>query len=65
MAKVRIEEIIEDLDSEMKRALEDAVKEILPEAEFDRNTLYRAFLRAVRRKCSNWETVKDQNVEKS
>jgi hypothetical protein len=46
----------------MKRALEQAVHEVLPDAEFDRHALYRAFKRAVRRKCSTWEEVPDQYV---
>lgn len=63
MARVKIEEIIEDLSSEMKRALEDAVKRILPGAEFDRNQLFREFRRAVGRKCSTWERVSDSHVD--
>jgi hypothetical protein len=48
----------------MKRALEAAVDEVLPDAKIDRNELYRAFRRAVGRKCSTWETVSDSDVEK-
>ena len=64
MARINPEEIVDDLSSEFRRALEDAVLEILPNAEFDRSELFRAFKRAVRRKCSTWETVSDHHVEK-
>ena len=63
MAKVRIEEIVDHLSSEMRRALADAVREVLPNATVDDHALYRAFVRAVRRKCNTWENVPDQYVE--
>lgn len=64
MARVKIEEVVDHLRSEMRRALEDAVKECVPEADVDAHDLFRAFKRAVRRKCSTWERVPDQYVEK-
>ncbi|MCE7517178.1 MULTISPECIES: hypothetical protein [Halomonadaceae] len=64
MAEVEIEEIIDHLSSEMKRALEAAVQDVKPDANIDRNDLFRAFRRAVRRKCNTWETVPDQYVRK-
>ena len=64
MARVRIEDIIEQLKTDIRRALEAAVKEVLPEAEFDSFALFRAFKRAVRRKCQHWERVSDSYVEK-
>lgn len=64
MARVKIEEVIDRLDSEIKRALEAAVNEVIPDANFERNALFRAFKRAVRKKCRTWETVPDQYVDK-
>jgi hypothetical protein len=43
VARVQIAGIIEQLSSEMKRALEAAVQEVLPNSEFDRSELFRAF----------------------
>jgi hypothetical protein len=57
MAKVKIADIIEHLDHDIQRALEAAVQELVPNANLDRNALFRAFLRAVGRKCNTWETV--------
>jgi hypothetical protein len=62
MAKVKIEEIIDHLESDMRKALAEAVREVLPEEEFDPYVLFRAFKRAVGRKCSTWENVPDQYV---
>jgi hypothetical protein len=64
MAQVRIEEIVDHLRSEMRRALEDAVKECIPNALFDSHELFEV-QRAVYRKCSVWENVPDQYVEKT
>jgi hypothetical protein len=62
MAQVMIEEIVDYLSNDFRRALEAAVLEVLPEAEVDRHELLRAFGRAVRRKFSTWKTVPDQYV---
>jgi hypothetical protein len=63
MARTKPEEIVDDLSSNFRRALKDAVSEILPGAPFDEYALFRAFKRAVRRKCSTWERVSDSNVD--
>jgi len=59
MARIKPEEIVDDLSSEFRRALSDAVSEVLPGVPFDEHELFRAFKRAVRRKCSTWERVRD------
>ena len=63
MARVNIEEIVDHLSSEMRRALEDALREVAPEVEVDSYALFRAFRRAVGRKCSTWESVPDGYVD--
>ena len=65
MARVKIEEVIDHLDSEMRSALEAAVNEALrADGTFDRYDLFRAFKRAVGRKCNTWERVPDHYVDK-
>ena len=64
MARVKIEEIVDHLSSEFRRALAEAVRENVPEADFDEYALYRAFKRKVYSKCRVWENVPDQYVEK-
>ena len=63
MKYVDPEEIIDHLSSEMRSALKDAVQKIIPGAQFDEHELFRAFLRAVNRKCSRWEQVSDRCVK--
>jgi hypothetical protein len=62
MAQVQIEELIDHLNSEMRQALEGAVQEVIPNAGFDPCELFRAFRRAVGRKCNTWERVPDHRV---
>ena len=63
MARVKIEEIIDHLSSEMRRALEETLRTIAPSVHCDAHQLFREFRRNVGRKCSTWETVPDQYVE--
>jgi hypothetical protein len=65
MARVRIEEIIDHLSSDIRRALGAAVEEVLPGANIDQHALFRAFRRAVGRKCNQWEQVPDRLVDLS
>ena len=63
MADIKIADVIERLDYDMKRALEDAVNEVVDDdGDFDRSALFRAFVRAVNRKCSTWVRVPDNLV---
>jgi hypothetical protein len=64
MAQVRIEKIIEHLDYDMKRALEDAVLRVIPNAKVDRSELYNEFRKAVWRKSTTWVQVSDSDVKK-
>jgi hypothetical protein len=64
LAKVKIEDIIDRLDSEMRKALRDAVNEVVQGASFDEYELFRTFKRKVSSKCRTWESVPDKYVEK-
>lgn len=63
MARVKIEEVIDHLSTDMRKALRQAIENTMPDAEFDDRELFRSFRRAVGRKCSTWERVPDQYVE--
>ena len=63
MAKVKIESIVDHLSLEMRKALEIAVSEEIGDVDFDPKALFKAFRKAVYRKCSVWETVPDAYVE--
>ena len=64
MARVKIEGIIDHLDTEIQRALEETVRAVVHPADFDAHELFREFKRNVGRRCSTWERVPDKYVEK-
>ena len=64
MAKVKIEEVIDHLDTEIRRALEETIKTHFPNTNFDTREVFRTFKRMVGRKCNTWERVPDIYVEK-
>jgi len=63
MARVKISDIIDRLDSDIRPALKEAIDEVYPHNHIDECSLFDAFQRAVDRKCSTWERVPDRFVE--
>ena len=63
MARIKIEEIIDHLSSDIRKALRDTVNEGVNNGSFDEHELFRIFKRKVRSKCSTWERVPDRYVE--
>lgn len=63
MAQVEIEEVVDHLSTEFRKALEDICREHFPSSDFDSQELFRDFLRAVRRRCSTWEEVPNEHVK--
>ena len=56
MARVKIEEIVDHLSSEMRKALSIAVLKTMPEANFDEHQLFREFRATVRKKVQHLGT---------
>ena len=63
MAKIKIEDVVDHLDSEFKKALDDTMAEFADEVSYDRNALFKYFLRRVYQHCSVWEDVPDRFVQ--
>jgi hypothetical protein len=64
MARVQMENIVEHLKVEIRKALAAAVETTMPGAQFDRSQLFRAFRRKVGSKCGTWSQVPDQYVDR-
>ena len=64
MARVRTDEFLEILGSDLSRALERTADETIGAGLIDRRDFYREFLQNVRRTCSEWAEVPDDIVEK-
>jgi len=63
LARVKIEDIIDHLSSEMRKSLRDSVDNVIPNANFDERELFREFKRQVRRKCNTWEAVPERYID--
>jgi hypothetical protein len=59
MAQVKIEDVIDHLDSDIRKALEETIKQVFPNQPFDSRQAFRIFVRMVGRKCNTWEAVPD------
>jgi hypothetical protein len=64
MAQVNIEEVVDHLSSDFRRALEATIRAKIPNAQFDPHDVFREFVREVGRKCRRWEQVPDRHVLK-
>lgn len=63
MARVKMDELVDHLSSEMKKALDDTLQKHFAGQSYDRNAFFRDFTRNVYRRCNVWENVPDQYVE--
>ena len=63
MAKVKIEDVIDHLDTEIRNALELTIRQHFPNLDFDKRELFRTFIRMVSKKCNTWENVPDNFVQ--
>ena len=63
MARVKIEDVVYHLDSEFKKALDDTMAQFAHGVRYDRNELFRFFLKRVYHHCSTWENVPGNCVE--
>ncbi len=61
--KVKIEDVVYHLDSEFKKALDDTMATFAPEMSYDRNELFKFFLKRVYHHCSVWEDVPEKCVK--
>jgi len=61
MARVKVEEVLDYLSFQLKRALAEALEKQGQEVDGER--LYRDFANAARYKCGTWEYVPDAAVE--
>jgi hypothetical protein len=50
--------VIDHLDFDIKRALEEAVNRTVKDAKFDRDALFQEFLKAAYQHCSIWESTR-------
>ena len=57
MPRIKLEETLEYLYDDIQPSLADAVKEILPDSDFESGPLFRAFLKAIGKRRHDWVQV--------
>jgi len=63
MTQVKVDEIIDHVRSEVKKALQDAFDEVVPHADIDLDAFYAVFKKQVYHHCSIWENIPDRFVK--
>ncbi|MFC1692199.1 hypothetical protein ACFL1R_01690 [Candidatus Latescibacterota bacterium] len=63
MARISIEELVEELDENFARALKAVVDEIAPENTTDQRQIMRIFRSKLERSFERWEHVSDRCVD--
>ena len=61
--KIKIEEVVDYLSNEMRKAMEDAVYSSVPDAVFDGHILFQEFKSAIASECDTWVEIPDTFVE--
>lgn len=61
MAKLKIESVFEHLDYDLRRAMEDTIREYC-EQNIDARDFLKSFTRNVGRKCNTWERIPDRYI---
>ncbi len=65
MARIKLEETLEQLYDDIQPSLAEAVKELIPDAEFESGKLFRAFLKAVGKRQHDWVRIPDNLIDSS
>jgi hypothetical protein len=63
MAQVKLDELIDHLSTEVKKALDDALTAEVPNANVNMDRFFQVFKQSVYRHCSIWERVPDRYVK--
>lgn len=64
MARLKTEEIVDHLNDKLKKAMVDALKEHLPDAQYDLTLMFRTFRKSFILSNKSWIDVPDRFVDK-
>ena len=63
MAKVNIEEMINHLDVEFRKALDSTIREHFPNAEYNSRAVFKTFATEVTKKCDSYERIPNKFIK--
>jgi hypothetical protein len=64
MPRIKLESIVDHLDREFKKVLEETVKKFSPGVEADRNVIFKEFKKELSKYCNAWESVPENYIER-
>lgn len=62
MAKVNIEEFVDHLDLEIRKALNATLREHFPDQDFNSRKVFKTFQHEVVKKCNSWESIPNKFI---
>lgn len=62
MAKLNIEEVIDHLEDEMRKALQATLREHFPDLDFNSRAVFKTFKKQVEKKCNAWESIPNKFI---
>lgn len=62
MAKVKIEEVVDHLDLEFRKALQATLREHFPDQAFNARAVFKTFKKEVYKKCNDWESIPNKFI---
>ena len=62
MAKINVLEVIDHLDSEIRKSLEATMREHFPHQDFNSRAVFDTFKNQMFKKCNNWESIPNKYI---
>lgn len=62
MAKVRIEEVIDHLEEDFRKALRATMQEHFPDEHFNTRAVYKTFKNQISDRCNEWENIPNKYI---
>jgi len=62
MAKVNIEEFVDHLEVEVRKALEATMREHFPDQDFNSRAVFKSFKHRMVQKCNSWESIPNKYI---
>ncbi|WP_448138448.1 hypothetical protein [Sphingobacterium siyangense] len=63
MIKIKIEDVVNHLEDDLKRVLAATIEEHFPNQNFDSRSVFRTFKKEVYKKCRTWESIPERFVK--
>jgi len=62
MAKINVDALVDQLEDEIRKALQATLKEHFPGQEFTPRTIFKTFKKELYKKCNDWEDVPNKYI---